>query len=210
MSDLTSSLVGLIQRVFINLESTANAYYSLASPVVFAGDFEISVDIVTTSSSVQIIAGRSDSTNDYIAIIDANTIRYNIGGNSVNANVSVTDGLLHAIKVTSTSGVIKIYVDNVEVKSQSAAGTLQLDFIGRYQSGLYFDGIISNAKLTDIATPANSLEYALNQLTGTTETSNGNTLTYNNIATTQDVRDTFELSADGTEWVGALRTIEVA
>ena len=37
-----------------------------------------------------------------------------------------------------------------------------------------------------------------------------NALTYNNIATTQDVRDTYTLSSDRTQWVGALQTINIA
>jgi hypothetical protein len=204
MSDLTSSLVGLIQRVFINLESTANAYYSLASPVVFAGDFEISADIVTgTSSGNDIIAGSSAGANSYILVNGGTgTVEVRIAGDNIIGAITVTDQKLHSVYVTLDAGLATLYIDNVPDGTVSGvSGSVTLDNFGANSFGNYFDGIISNVKLTDLDTPANSLEYALNQLTGTTETSNGNTLAYNNIATTQDVRDTFEL-VDG-DWIGS-------
>ena len=77
-------------------------------------------------------------------------------------------------------------------------------------NGRFLNGILSNLSLENITTPANSLAFTLGELTANSEVNNGVTLTYNNIATTQDVRDTYTLSSDGTQWVGALQTIDIA
>jgi hypothetical protein len=333
---LVSNLVNLIQRVFINLEPAANSYYSLAAPVVFAGDFEISADFVTTSTSTEnIFMGKAlflkFRTN--AGVVEA------LIGNGSAFVVDMTgdtqvynDGKLHTAKLKKVGNLYTIHVDNVLRQSVTDADAINLtiDNIGE-AGGDYFNGIISNVKLTDLATPANSQEYALNQLAGNYElpvnnvlggdvvvngdfedgltdwevTTAGqtvevvagrlhivtdgtgagvqqetlpagvpvmlefdyeavsgslkvqigsesfvadttghyifygvpannnlfayrnsgaaegffdnisvkqvtNTLTYQNIAETQDVRDTYTLSADGTEWVGALRTIQIA
>ena len=40
-----NSIVAPITRTFIDLDPIANAYYEMAAPITFAGDFEIEVDV---------------------------------------------------------------------------------------------------------------------------------------------------------------------
>ena len=125
--------------------------------------------------------------------------------------MSVRDGLLHHFKITSVGTAITVLLDNVPIATGTASGLVPIDNIGTYSSGLlFFEGILSDVKLTDITTPANSLAFGLDNLTGDTEANNGVTLDYRNIALTSDVRDTYTLSNNDTQWISDLRTIDIA
>ena len=87
-------------------------------------------------------------------------------------------------------------------------------------TGDIVDGAVTvgayTSSVTFVALSATSTIYLRANSTGTVRWDNAsikqvtNALTYNNIATTQDVRDTYTLSNDGTQWVGALQTIDIA
>jgi len=194
-----------ITQVFINLEPTASAHYSLASPWVAAGDFEIEFDVVTSAVGTRqgIMGGVADNTT-YIKAEANEKLRIK-GPNSGDFTSigSVRDGKLNKCKYIISGGTASLYIngsfDSSKVDDWSGFSVATL---GVFDFGIrYFNGIISNVKLTDLDTPSNSLEYGLDELTANTETSNGNVLTYENIATTTDVRDTYTLT-DG-DWIGS-------
>ena len=216
---LFSSLSGIITKVFINLEAAANAYYSLSAPVVFAGDFEIVVDIVTTTSGYeQHIVDSSADLLCKVTIGSTGLVKFLVGdGSSWAVNIQGTtnlgDGILPTIKCSKVGAVYKIIVNGAEEATTTTANavTPSIAQIGRRSNASgYFNGILSSLKLTDLTTPTNSVSFGLDNLVSNTEINNGVTLTYNNIATTTDVRDTYTLSNNGTQWISDLRTIDIA
>tara|TARA_R110000744_G_scaffold354112_1_gene460511 strand:- start:638 stop:1624 length:987 start_codon:yes stop_codon:yes gene_type:complete len=188
-----------ITQVFINLESTAGAYYLLSAPWAASSDFELECDFATSTAAVQIIFGYSLGQTSFMTVEADGTLRVKISGVSVTSTETFADGSLHSLRVARVGAAVTAYVDGVVVLTASSGGTLTLDSIGQYVNDDPFNGILSNLKLTDITTPANSLEFELNNLAAETETNNGVTLTYKNIAL--DVRDTYTL-VDGA-WLGS-------
>ena len=187
-------LLGSVTKNFINLlGDPPQAHYELATPWTAAGDFEIEVDFSTTgSNNGKLFDTAADGLNRLVLWVSFSTgtiqwitpdpVTVLLDGVEISTNtVSVTDGLLHKLKMVGTGG--------------GTVGVLGM----RFNSIDYFKGIISDVKLTDITTPANSLSFGLDNLTGDTEVSNGVTLNYRNIAS--DVRDTYTLT-DG-DWVGS-------
>jgi hypothetical protein len=333
MSDLTSSLVGLIEQVLINLESSpANAFYSLASPVVFAGDFEEEIYVVANDATASnTYNGLAGTATDYFK--STSTTSFTIANATSGAKVMASPTALQSgkytrVRVRRVGSDVSVAVSDggYGAAISGFTGDVSIDVLGQSNNANYFDGTLALPVFTNVATPADSESYELNKLTGNYElpvgnvtgselitgslvldddlstsyngsdtwnfdytggfaalwkvssffpengayilevnktttrgsvtviiAGNGNNIsipdgfsehainpaegadlrlqfgsadfagsialsvkqvtnaaTYNNIAETQDVRDTYTLSADGTEWVGALRTIEVA
>jgi hypothetical protein len=202
---LVSNLVNLIQRVFINLEPTANAYYSLASPVVFAGDFVTEFYVIandaTTSNTYNGLAGTA---TDYFKSTSATS--FTIANATSGAKVMTSPAALETGKYTRVR-VRRVGPDvsvAVGYGAYGAAisgftGDVSIDVLGQSNNANYFNGTLALPVFTNVATPADSESYTLGNLTGTTETSNGNTLTYQNIAETQDVRDLYTFDV---KWIG--------
>ena len=218
---LTSALDGA-QGTFknlIDLSPTSGAFYSLGTPKVFTGDFEIEAYFVTTviDAEVVIVGGSIADNNEIVIDIRLGRVRFFARNNtalafSITSANAYSDGKQHKALASYVSGVATLKVDGTTqgTATASLSGSENVGFIGKRSNGNFFNGNISDVKLTDITTPADSLEFKLDQLTANTETNNGVTLTYNNIGTGTSVRDTYELSADGTQWVSALRTIDIA
>jgi hypothetical protein len=208
---ITRSIAGVETIVLIELEAAVIAYYSLSSAWVATDDFSIKLNYDWDGGGNVVLVGYSLDVSSYIAIISGGKLRASIAGIILDtAGVVVTPNELETLEVKRVSNVVSIVLNGAVVATRTAAGTVSLDNFGRYASGLLFNGIISKPSLTDLTTPANSLEFTLGNITANTEVNNGVTLTYNNIATTQDVRDTYTLSNDGTQWVGGLQTIDIA
>ena len=174
---LLSGSASLITRNFINLlGDPPQAYYELATPWVAAGDFEIEVDFSTVSAANQTLCGRSQGTSTLVVLLSSGVIRTRFNGSTIDSSVvSVRDGRLHHFKITSVGTAITVLLDNVSIATGTASGSVNIDNIGTYSSGLlFFEGIISNVKLTDITTPANSLPFGLDELTQDYEYPTGN------------------------------------
>jgi hypothetical protein len=212
---ITRSIAGVETIVFIELEAAASAYYSLSTPWVAAGGFRIPFHFQTTmSSGLGVLLGNSSTSANFV-LMDGATgkIRTNVPPQvgAVYSSGSFNDGKLHYGLLVKSGTTLTTYIDGVaELVRTGATDPVIFDMFGGNAFGNYFDGILSNPKLTDISTPANSLAFTLGELTANSEVNNGVTLTYNNIATTQDVRDTYTLSNNDTQWVGALQTIDIA
>jgi hypothetical protein len=203
-----SGVVSAITKVLIDLSPTSNGFYSLGTPVVFAADFEIEIDFVSsTQGENQHLTGAVSSNRYEILFVSNNALVVYDGsiGAQVHsiAGLPYLDGKKHTIKATRAGGLQSLFIDGTPVASATkAVGNVTIDCLGsRERTTNFFGGILSDPKLTDITTPANSLEFKLDQLTANTETNNGVTLTYQNIGTGIDVRDTYTL-IDG-DYIGS-------
>ena len=215
----------MTSKVLIKLEPAAAAYYILDNPPEFAGDFKISVNVVgsdLTSDQAIIDSSifQSGAAGEILLYIDnpngldllvcngaGSFTRKTFGGQS-----AILNGDFNTVSLQRASGVVTALVNGVQLD-----GTFANTETIKFSQGLigggasrHFNGILSDLSLENIVTPANDLPFGLDELTANTEISNGVTATYTNIATTQDVRDTYTLSADGTQWVSDLRTIDIA
>jgi hypothetical protein len=214
LSDMLSTFVfsALEERVLIDLSPTSGAFYSLGSEFVATGAFEAEIDFLTSSTdSFSMILGGS-SAGDYLAIRGGGELRLSINGTVFNQTTGgYNDGVLHTVKISRTGSTVSILVDGVSLLTATNTDSFKVDRVGTWaNNSFYFNGIESNLRLTDVDTPANNLEFALNQLTANTETNNGVTATYNNIGTANTIRNTYTLSADGTQLISDLRTIDIA
>lgn len=142
-----------ITKVFINLEPIAPAYYSLSTPWVASGDFEIEVDFETTDTGTDnILLGKTGDGRGFVRLQNGTpsinfsqaAVAFTFGSNTF------YDGELHTLKIENTSGTIKLFIDGVLQGTTTPAdiSNTNFDAIG-HKSGQFFDGIIANAKLTD-------------------------------------------------------------
>ena len=152
-----------ITEVFINLESTASAYYSLSTPWVASGDFEIELDFVSHIVSVgnaTLTAGATRGNNSLVSDIDTSgRIRFfayagaSLQGVMTSNTTGLDDNIQHTVKLRYIGTTASIYIDGVFDKSITWAlvGGENIGFFGkRGDDTNFFDGIISNVKLTDL------------------------------------------------------------
>jgi hypothetical protein len=175
-----SGAVSAITKVLIDLSPTSNGFYSLGTPIVFAADFEVELDFVSALGTNEHITGAVSGdryeiqflSNDNLLVFDSSidTVVLDIAG------AAYRDLKLHAIKITRVGGLQSFFVDGTNVGSGTfSVGPATIDCFGtRERATLFFEGIISDVKLTDITTPANSLEFELNKLTDNFEYPVGN------------------------------------
>ena len=190
-------------RNIINLESSANMYYSLDTPWEPSTDYRIEFDIYFTGVTTR-PAGNDVNFNSRIIILGSGRLYFFPSHDSDSSLITPINAVpshkFTNIKVERKGANGEIFINGVSVASGTVpTGDAYINTFNR-QFTSYGDGIISNLKLTDLITPSNSLIYRLNNLIAETETSDGNVLTYNNIPTTQAVRDTYTLTYN--EWLG--------
>jgi hypothetical protein len=165
----------IVLTTLINLERTANAYYQLSEPVTFAGDFEIELDFVTTTSdNITLIGGTTGASGTgtlIVRVASSGVAQVRFNDSLLTGTTIVNDGKLHTLKATQSSGVTAFFIDGVfeatETQPQVAHAVTRFGF--RDDSFQLFNGIISNVKLKDLATPSNSLTFGLDELTGNIE-----------------------------------------
>lgn len=139
-------------RYFTTLDGSAD-YFTIPT-VSLTSDYVLEVDFSTTSTSSQIFLG-DDSITDYVALVSSGTridMRHNAAVVSSNVITSVSDGKLHTLKITRVSNNISFFMDGVAIGSASDSDNLDIGNIGKYSSGLYFDGVLANVKITDAGT----------------------------------------------------------
>jgi len=204
-----------IKKTFVTFDPVLSSYCELGTAFAPSGDFEIEViiyvpDSISTSTTYGIVATGSGDNIIYARddTGSAPSVRWQVprtSGNSYPA-VDIEYNKLTHIKVWRDGD--DFYIKNLDSEdTTSVIGATDYDgepfnYVGRWNTGDYFDGIISSVKLTDLATPSNSQHYALNRITGNTETSliNSGLITYNNI--TDSDREVFSWDAANDYWVG--------
>ena len=157
VSGLVSGLVSkltAITRTFINLDPIANAYYEIAAPITFTGDFEIEVEFSTVlnDGNYGMLFGETNNVNNtFIGVNPLGKLRLRLKNTTYDSQIIINDGKLHLINIKLDGSVCTLLVDGVLDGSFSiSTGNNTFDLIGRYGSNIhYFDGIIANAKFTD-------------------------------------------------------------
>jgi hypothetical protein len=208
-----SGSVSVITKVLIDLSPTSSGHYTLGTAFQPAGNFEIEFDLITTDNDRAGLTAAINSAHTFLRMEGDGTLRLkpNPESSPMNSTTTVNDGKSNKIKMvggpTGCSLYINGFFETSDSQDWSDFGIVEL---GRRGDGDYLDGIMSKIKMINVDTPANSLEFKLDQLTANTETNNGVTLTYQNIGTGTSVRDTYVLSNGGTQLVSDLRTIDIA
>jgi hypothetical protein len=184
LSDMLSAYVFSSGKVLIDLSETASSFYSLGADWVAAGDYSVEVDFVTTNTGDTKLIGGDD--NKFILRLgNDGTLAVLIGDGSsygftlFSGNLNAQDGRLHTAKALINSSGMELFLDGASVASNNSVVNIntvinKLGAFGTTASNQFFDGIISNVKLTDIDTLANSLEFKLNKLTANIEYPVGN------------------------------------
>jgi hypothetical protein len=160
-------ILSAIRKTYIDLSPTSGGFYSLSTAWTAANDFEIELDfVISNSTTFNMLLGKAGQSSPWIGVDSSGKISApDLIKNP--SNLSYDDGLLHTLKITRVGGVIGLFVDETQaISDANYSGTLEFDLIGDWNNGGFsFDGIISNVKLTNITTPANSLEFKLDELT---------------------------------------------
>ena len=182
VSSIVASANNAITRYFIDLDPVLNSYYSLSTPKVFAGDFEIEADIYNDGAGVifQGIFGGSDvgsTTRAYSLILkNDGQLLFNFGDGTTFKSMSSLVGAytvnkLSTVKVSRVANLFTIFLDGVSLTSATLTGspTTDIDRVGSYANANLFNGILANVKLTDLATPSNSESYTLGEATANIE-----------------------------------------
>ena len=152
----------VIGRYFTTFDAVANSYIELNNVISLSGDFDISVSVATTNTSDEnhII----DSTSDELLKVTTNpltgTVKYLVGNGSnwrvnIDSITSVTDGVLHVIRVTKVGDDYTLYIDGVqEATDNTSLGVTPSNiYIGRRADGAnYWDGVIADVLIEDNGT----------------------------------------------------------
>ena len=217
---LNSALSGVaeaITRVLIDLSPTSGGFYSFSSSFNPTGNYTLEIDMQSANglgSENGVLFGNASNSSTFIGVLGSGNIF--IRSNNDSKLIAIPAPFLNSqklikFKVVHDSDTVTVSLSGTVIGSVSQDRFPNISSMGSYSGGVnLFNGILSNAKLSDDVTPANSLEFALNQLTANTETNNGVTLTYQNIGTANTIRNTYTLSADGTQLISDLRTIDIA
>jgi hypothetical protein len=213
-----SGAVAEITKVLIDLSPTSNGFYTLSSDFAPVGDFTLECDILQDGglgSSSSVFLGSKDGSGTYIGTLGDGQIRFRADNSTTNIPIPapfLNLTKLIKFKAVCVSDVVTLSLSGTTIATFTETRKPVIGVIGNYNLPTTFGvwgGIISNPRLIDDVTSANSLEFEIDQLTANTETNNGVTLTYNNIGTGTSVRDTYVLSNDGTQYISDLRTIDI-
>ena len=132
-------------RNFTTLDGTAD-YYTIPT-VLLTTDFQIEFDFSTTvggtivgQSSVNFMRVNNDTTFD-MRIGDATISTFTTSG--------LLNGKLNNIKVIRISGTVEVFHNNLSIGTATDSDNFTIENIGRYPSTSYFNGVISEVKITD-------------------------------------------------------------
>lgn len=153
-SGIVGSITGIIQRYFTDLASPGSQHYTIPTWTA-TGDFSVSFEFSTSSTSFMYVLGRAVGFTNYIAVRGSgNRIEVRIGGGTVLLFTAApfSDGKLHSAMVNRVSGVPVLVLDGVTYPEDSLntdLNTLTLDTVGQDASSGFYDGVIANVSLTE-------------------------------------------------------------
>jgi hypothetical protein len=199
-------------RYFLDYNGT-NSYAELETAFVPAGDFEIELDVyIQEMKNYNPLVSWAGSANRNEAwVYSDGRIGARFGDTATSAISPVSSiqiNKLTNVKFKVTGDTLKIYVSGVEVVSVTdsdiSTGTTAIDYIGGDPNGNgYFNGVLANPRLTDLDTPANSLNFRLDRPTGNYE------LPVNNVTGSEEVTNNIFDSATGWDSPRSASTISV-
>lgn len=204
-------------RYFSTFDPVLNTYGELDTAFRPSGDFEVEAQVSTVSSSGfnTIFSGTNQAENTIVVDVNSSTgqVRFlayvgTTAQSIITSSATVNDGQIHAIKATYTGNTAELFVGGISQGSATWAldGNQDIKTVGFRPVLLnYFDGIIANVRLTDLATPANSRFFPVG-LSGTAtvenSTINSGSITYYNLPEANCERFTFD-EPNG-RWVGSV------
>ena len=208
----------LIKRYFTELASAGSQYYTIPS-VTLSGDFEIEFDVykssfATTDSVLATVAGASA---DFIAIIaSTGNIHVKTNGTGIGflTNPLIINKLNH-VKVARVGGDITVTVNGIAETQTVGIADVTFDLIAAIGTPAFFNGIVSNVKITDAGTLVRWYEiketWAGASTTLNDRSGNAQHGTAVNITAADSQRYTFNGNASPNIWTGEDTTvIEVA
>lgn len=202
-----------IKRVFVTADPTLQTHFTLENPVIETGDFEISLDMYTaSSSSLQTLIGTPTGSDSFFRLDNISisaVIKVKLGGVELPIPAAtLTLNKLHNLRISRVGTTFTVHVDGTESGSETNAAwgaDFEIGKIGTLGSNLqFFDGIIANVDL------GNGNAWKINKPTGNIEPSagGGNDLTYVNAPDSIRELFTFNQSVTPNRWVsGGLWTL---
>lgn len=201
------------QRYFSTFDPVLNSYGELDTAFTPSGDFEVEAQVSTVSESIVSIFSGTNQNEDGIGLrmnADGSLFAFVFVGSTLQTTITSStgfnDGILHTIKLAYTGTTAELFVDGVSEGSAtwSLNDNQHIKNIGYRPTSLqYFDGIIANVKLTDLATPANSRIFPVGLSGGASvenSTINSGSITYYNLPSSNQERFTFDEANQ--RWVG--------
>ena len=191
---------GAEQRVFIDNDNDASAFYSLDTAIVCTDDFSVKFKFASSVASASSVCGGASGAS-HITINTDLTIRIRINNASTLSSVvtGIDDGKLHEGEFVRTGSGGELFIDGIsfEVFGSVNTGTFTIDFIAQQNGFTRFNGILADFSNDNNGTITS---WNLDEETASTETSNqgGSDLTYQNQALAK--RELFELSGGQTQW----------
>jgi hypothetical protein len=168
-SFLLNPIARAITKVLIRLENpTANAFYSLGTDFVVgsAEDFSASGYFVFDDDEGHLFSDTNGASR--IAIFAGDIYAPNLVG-SLSSTAFLTDNKQHFIFASRISGSFVFKVDGAALLTAPNSDSFRFNSIAQIRGTStpfpMFAGRVSDVSLTHITTPANSLEFTLNQLT---------------------------------------------
>lgn len=181
---------GATTRYFIELDPVLNSHYHLATPITFAGDFEVEIEFKLDSltGNVALIGGDTNSDDDFLRIDATNGgFDWRFGGVfRPNDGAFIPDNKLHTVVYKRVFNTITIRLDAAPIITVTGTPNLGDFTVNRIGSRVfatpdYFDGILANPKFTDLST-SEATTFKLDLPAGDIESSveGNNSLTYVN------------------------------
>jgi hypothetical protein len=178
VSNAVRSVVSTIRRYFLDFNGTSSDA-ELETAFEPAGDFEVEIDFSTTltSGNPRLLSTANSGVNgiDLYLTASTGTLQAQIKISGVDtylgtAETGLNAGKLHKAKLRRANNDFYLSVDDgAEVTTNRAVTATDFKYIGSSNGGNYFGGVIANVKLTDLDTPANSLNFRLDRPTGNYE-----------------------------------------
>ena len=190
-----SGIADAITKVLIDLSPTSNGFYSLGTDSVLNTAYKLGISaVLPTASTTYALFGKASDANNYLKILSSGYLSLDVDGTVVTSTVLATKDSEYREYSVTLSGNDFIFKENTTTISTvtnatAAAKTLTLNLIGKSNAGEFYLGILADPIM-------GSLEFELDQITANTETVDGVTVTYQNIGTGTDVRDTYTLIDD--------------
>jgi len=165
IATIVNPIGNLLSRYFITLDPVLSTSYTLSTPWVVTGDFEVEMEISTSATSVKAIFGGASGAS-YIRINADQTVSIRINNGSLTTALpvpNINDAGLSILKYRriGTKGELLLNEFTIEEFPVVNSGTFTVDFFGVQNGVNSFDGILANVKLTDLDTPTNSESYLL-------------------------------------------------
>lgn len=187
----------VVTRFFTTLVASGSMHYTIPT-VTLPGDFEISIEFMTTAAGNQVLLG-DDFATAYFFNFDDTRFTVWFAGSNVNylfGAQNPKDGKLHVARYKLTGTSLEMFLDGISLGSNTITPFVGAnDFTIATANGVFFTGIIANVSITDAGTPIRF--YALDENFATTTVAVDTISGQNGTAVNISESDLFTLQAGG-------------